>query len=173
VTPKAVALADLNGDGKIDIAAADSSGSASVSLGNGDGTFQAPVYYATGTGSTAIAAGDLNGDGKPDLVVANEGNILTGGSDRGNVSILLGSGAGAFKTATDISIGIEPNFVVLQDLNGDGKLDLLVLDYGVPQGFASANPGGVSVLLGNGDGTFQTAVAYAAGVNPTAMAVEI
>jgi hypothetical protein len=94
IGPRGLALADLNGDGKIDIAAANSSGSASVSLGNGDGTFQAAAFYPTGTSSTAVAAGDLNGDGKPDLVVANMGDLNDGGSDSGSVSILLGSGAG-------------------------------------------------------------------------------
>jgi uncharacterized protein (TIGR03437 family) len=166
IAPRGLALADLNGDGKIDIAAANYSGSASVSLGNGDGTFQPATFYPTGTSSTAVAAGDLNGDGKPDLVVANMGNLNDGGSDSGNVSILLGSGGGAFGTASNISAGTSPLQVALADFNGDGKLDLAVLDNGP---FTST--GDVSVLIGKGDGTFQSPVSYTAGINPGAMAV--
>ncbi len=164
--PRGLALADLNGDGKIDLAAANLSGSASVSLGNGDGTFQPAAFYPTGTNSIAVAAGDLNGDGKPDLVVVNQGNLVDGGSDSGGVSILLASGGGAFHAAANITAGPAPSTVSLADLNGDGKLDMVVLDFGP---FSSA--GALSVLLGKGDGTFQSPVSYAAGVNPGAMAV--
>ncbi len=171
VKPRFVALADLNGDSKIDLALANSSGSVSVSLGNGDGTFQAPIYNTTGSNSVMVAVADLNADNKPDLVVANQGDVLTGGSNTGNVSVLLSSGGGAFQPAANITAGTAPIFVALQDLNADGKTDLVVLDNGVPQGFASANPGGVLIFKGNGDGTFQQPLSYAAAVNPTAMAV--
>jgi uncharacterized protein (TIGR03437 family) len=171
--PVSVALADLNGDGKMDAAAANSDGYVSVSLGNGNGSFGAPTYYATGNDSAMVAIGDLNGDGTPDLVVANLGTLEDAGTDNGSVSVLLGSGGGAYKTATNLTTGIQPGFVVLHDLNGDGKLDLIVVNLGVPQGFAglAPQPSGVAVLLGKGDGTFQNPVDYAAGTNPTAAAV--
>jgi hypothetical protein len=83
----------------------------------------------------AVVAGDLNGDGKPDLAVANMGDLNDGGSDSGSdsgsVSILLGSGGGAFGAASNISAGTSPLHVSLADFNGDGKLDLAVLDNGL------------------------------------------
>ena len=171
--PHGVAIADLNGDGKADLAVANiSSGSVAVAFGNGNGTFQAPTFYTTGNSSSSVAAGDLNGDGKPDLVVANLGNIAAGGTDSGNVSILLAKGGGTFQAAANITAGVQPGAVLIKDLNGDGKPDLAVLNVGLTQGFSAApNAGGVSVFLGKGDGTFQPAVNYAVGTNPSAMAV--
>jgi uncharacterized protein (TIGR03437 family) len=174
VGPDSVALADLNRDGKMDVAAANSTaGSVTVSLGNGDGTFGAPTFYPTGNDPVMVAIGDLNGDGNPDLVVANVGTLESDGADGGSVSILLGSGGGAFDAAANITTGVQPGFVALQDINGDGKLDLIVLNLGVGQGFTgiSPDPGGVTVLLGAGDGSFQKPVNYAAGTNPSALAV--
>jgi FG-GAP-like repeat len=71
-----VALADVNGDGKLDLIAAcecgPTGGTVSVLLGNGDGTFQAPVNYPSGGDvGASVAVSDLNGDGKPDIIVAN------------------------------------------------------------------------------------------------------
>ena len=70
--PVSVAIGDLNGDGKPDLAVANcDSNTVSVLLGNGDGTFGAKTDFATGSGPGSVAIGDLNGDGKPDLAVAN------------------------------------------------------------------------------------------------------
>jgi len=162
--PMSVALADLNGDGKIDAATALNSGSVAVTLGNGNGTFQAATYYPTAAGSLMVAVGDLNGDGKPDLVTANS----TFGA-AGSVSVLLGAGGGAFQAATNLPTAIGPDFIALSDVNGDGKLDLVVLNQG-SLGMAS-DPGGVMLFLGKGDGTFQAPVSIAAGTNPSALAV--
>jgi uncharacterized protein (TIGR03437 family) len=167
VAPSSVVLADFNGDGKLDAATADTGGAVSVSFGNGNGGFQQPAYYAAGTNPVFLAAGDLNGDGHPDLVTANSGN---GSGDNGNVSVLLNKGTGALGAAANMSAGVQPVFLALKDLNGDGKLDLVVVNegsFGVP----GADPGGISVFLGKGDGTFQSPVSYAAGINPTAVAV--
>ena len=175
VGPSSVALADLNGDNKIDLAFADSAaGNVAIALGSGNGSFGAPTYVTTGNGSVAVAAGDLNGDGKPDLVVANQGNLTSSfnGTDTGSVSVLLNDGGGAFRPATNITTGVQPGLVVLQDVNGDGKLDAVVLNLGLTQGYSQPpNAGGVTVLIGNGDGTFQKGLNYTVGANPTTLAV--
>src|SRR6202040_275367 len=88
----------------------------------------------------AVAIGDLNGDGKPDVIVANAG---------GSVSVLLGNGDGTLKAATSTLINQNAQSLALGDFNGDGKLDMAV---------AGSDPGGVVVLLGKGDGTFQPPV---------------
>ena len=87
--PTSVAIEDLNGDGKPDLAAANfNSGTVSVLLGNGNGTFGTRADYATGFWPSSVAIGELNGDGKPDLAVAN--------SESNTVSVLLGNGDGTF-----------------------------------------------------------------------------
>ena len=140
---------DFNGDGRLDLATANSlDGTVSVLLGNGDGTFQPQVTYAEG--SDAIVAGDFNGDGRLDLAVANYKD--------NDVSVLLGNGDGTFQPQVTYAVGSDPFAIVAGDFNGDGRLDLAVAD--------PYDPGGVSVLLGNGDGTFQPAVQYAVGSNP-------
>ena len=85
VTPRSVAIGDLNGDGDLDLAVANLfSNDVSVLLGNGDGTFQSAVNHETGDLSISVAIGDLNGDGHLDLAVANENS--------NNVSILINTG---------------------------------------------------------------------------------
>ena len=91
-SPIAVALGDLNGDGKPDIAAA-SGTSVSVLLNGGNGTFGAPASYGAGTRPASIAMGDLNGDGKPDIAVSNP--------SIGGASVLLNVGNGTFAAAVN------------------------------------------------------------------------
>ena len=147
-----VAVADFNGDGKLDLAVANLFGNeVSVYLGNGDGTFQTAVNYpAGGANLYSVAVADVNGDGKPDLILAN--NYLYDAP--GTVAILLGNGDGTFQAAVNYSVGSEPASVAVGDFNGDGKLDLAVANF---------NDNSVSILLGNGDGTFQAAVNYGIG----------
>ncbi len=160
--PYGVAVGDFNGDGISDLAVADwgdlygRSGSVSVLLGTGDGSFQPPRTYATGVTSFTVAVGDFNGDGALDLAVANR--------DSGNVSVLLGNGDGTFQPARNFAAGDSPVAVAVGDFNGDGKLDLVVID-------DIRNVGTASVLLGNGDGTFQPARTFFAGSDPYAVAV--
>jgi hypothetical protein len=144
-------VADLNGDGRLDLVASDGSGGqVGVMLGNGDGTFQAPqssLVFADGMKSASgmLAVADLTGDGKPDI-------IATDGYG-GHVSVLSGNGDGTFQTPQArraIATGVSYPSVTTADVTGDGKLDLLLANP-----YSSSSP--VSLLLGNGDGTFQTA----------------
>src|ERR1700728_736603 len=155
------ATADLNGDGKLDVVMASqcssnncSNGAVTVLLGNGDGTYQTPVSYATGTSTRFVALSDVHGDGKLDILAANYCNS---DCSSGTVSVLLGNGDGTFQPAVAYNTGTSSSIaMVVRDVNGDGKPDLLVLD----QCVGSCASAGLSVLLGNGDGTFQTAVVY-------------
>ena len=162
----ALAVADVNGDGRPDVlTAVDNTypGSVGVLLGKGDGTFQPVVTYSSGGNSGAsVAVADVNGDGKPDLLVGNEcdlNNCLLG-----SVGVLLGNGDGTFQPAVSYDPGGSgARSVAVADVNEDGKLDLVVDNY-----FYNA----IGVLLGNGDGTFQAATTYdSGGLSPMSVAV--
>ena len=156
--PAAILAGDFTGNGHTDLAVANyGSDDVSILLGNGDGTFQNPVTYAVGSAPTALVAGDFNGDGRTDLAVANHyGNT---------VSVLLGNGDGTFQDAVTYAVGSYPTALVAGDFNGDGRTDLAVVNEGTYPDYS----GSVSVLLGNGDGTFQPQVTYAVGSDPKAI----
>ncbi len=153
-TPVAVVTGDFNGDGSIDFAVADqTSGSVLILLGSVNGTLYSGNSYPVGRVPAGIASGDFDGDGKLDLVVAN-------GKDQ-TLTILLGNGDGTFTVSPSTpATGAYPASIVVADFNGDGKLDLAVVNMcgSTPlMCYPIAGPQGpfvLSILLGNGDGTF-------------------
>jgi hypothetical protein len=154
--PLSLAVADLNGDG-IDDLAVTTSGTVSVLLGNGDGSFQKAIDTAVGGGVARLAVGDFNGDGIADVAVT----ITNGG---GSVKILLGNGDGHFQVAKSYPTGDFPVAIASADFNGDGILDLATADYGNSLNFST-----VSLLLGNGDGSFQAPIQYQVGIEADAV----
>jgi len=169
----AVAIADLHGNGKADLVVANQcsdascvSGGIGVLLGNGKGKFQnAHSYTSGGVTAVSVAAADLNGDRKLDVVVTNQ--CQNGGSCSGNVGVLLGNGDGTFRPAQSYaSGGYRAVAATIADVNGDTKADILIADQ--CKSSTDCTAGNVGVLLGNGDGTFQSARTYVSGGNNTA-----
>lgn len=156
VNPYDLIATDLNGDGILDLTAANSpssgNGSISVLLGNGDGSFQSAVDITVGTRPRYFASGDFNRDGKQDLALSQSGND-------NNLSILINNGSGTTFSRSTIPFGNEtaPRDVIAADFNADSKLDLAV---------TTLQGDGISVLLGNGNGSFMTRKAFAAGDGP-------
>jgi hypothetical protein len=135
--PESVALADVSGDGKLDLAVANAgSNNVTILLGSGTGGFSqaAGSPLAAGTNPEFVSVADLNGDGTVDLAVAN------GGSN--SITIMLGTGSGVFSEAagSPVAVGSNPVPVGVGDWNGDGKRDLAVAN------FSSSN---LTILLNN------------------------
>jgi len=153
-------VGDFNHDGKPDLATLIStgsfpSGSVSILIGKGDGTFQPPVDYPAALG-LGLATGDFRGNGKLDLAIPDY--------EIGAVSVLLGNGDGTFQPQVIYSLltpaNPQPNSIAVSDLNGDGKLDIIV-----------ASGIGISILFGNGDGTFKPHVDFPISAGASDLAV--
>jgi uncharacterized protein (TIGR03437 family) len=148
-----VAVGDFNKDGRLDIAV--SGAQLNILLGQTNGTFQQGAQYSNLT-PTIVA--DLNKDGRLDLA----------GPFNGGIGVMLGNGDGTFRSPMALSAGSNPKTAVSADFNVDGAPDIAVLNAGTPG--SSADPGGITILLGNGTGSFPKASTLAAGFNPKTMA---
>lgn len=160
-TPSAIAAADFTSDGNLDLAVTNQTAdTVSVFLGNGNGTFTISATIATGTTPVALAAGqfDLDNNANNDLAVVNQGNDT--------LSVYLGNGDGTFTVGSTFLLnnasasGNKPIAITQGDFNVDGLADLAVTDQDTDT---------VSILIGNGDGTFATPLILPAGSAPAGL----
>ncbi len=154
-SPLALRAADLNGNGRLDLAVTNrDDSSVTVLQGQGDGTFTSVETTGTALRPTDLRVGDFNGDGLPDLAVMCQTN--------NKVDILLGQGAGLFPSYTSpATVPENQTFTpVTGDFTGNGIPDLAIANYDF---------GTISLLLGNGDGTFHNGGQFACGEQPTAL----
>ena len=156
-------VGDFNGDGKPDVMItmtpySTNTGAIYLFLGNGDGTLQPGVSLDTPPQAYGLAAGDFNGDGKLDFAVTNTSNGSA--NTTGAVLVYLNQGGDTFAKPVSYAANLFPGPITVADVNLDGKPDLVVASQDNAT-VTSTNPfgphGTVNVLLGNGDGTFQTA----------------
>ncbi len=158
---RAITTGDFNGDGIPDLTSAHFgssptyAGSVSVLLGISGGLYSTPVVYPTGNGGTGdVEAADFNEDGFLDLIASNLS---------GTVRLLLGNGNGTFQSAVSIPGGATPYGLAVGDFDADGDLDVATTSW---DPLYSGAPGQVAILLGNGNGTFNSPVNYPVGSSP-------
>jgi VCBS repeat protein/Big-like domain-containing protein len=147
MNPRGIVMADFNGDGKTDIAVANSdTNTLAVFLNDGTGNFGTPIVTTLSALSPLgpLEAGDFNEDGKADLILGTIGGVNQA------TYVLLGNGDGTFQAPAEIPNSAGFLSAVVKDINGDGHLDLIV-----------GQGGGTAVFLGNGDGTFTGAAPLA------------
>lgn len=139
--PESIAVGAFSKNGYLDLAAVGhDTDQLAILLGKGDGTFQKPTFLEEG--GAYVAAGDLRNDGNLDLIT---------GSFVNSVGVRLGNGNGTFGPLKTFPVPASPFFLALGDFNGDHFLDAVVAD-------KSGGCECISVLLGNGDGTFRKAI---------------
>jgi FG-GAP-like repeat/Calx-beta domain/FG-GAP repeat/HYR domain len=154
--PYSIGLADVNGDGLLDIVTANlSSGNMSVLINQGAGTFITSAPIPVGNAPNGLVLEDFNADGRVDVVIVRQSPAT--------LTVFLGNGDGTFAAALNQALTGSPRAVRAGDFNVDGKMDLAVAN--------DTSPGEVDVLVGNGDGTFAAPVSYPTGAFPRSLAV--
>ncbi len=155
--PVSVATGDFDGDGKADLATANSgSNTVSILLNTGSGDFGAKTDIVVGSQPRAVLTRDFDGDGKLDLAVA------VANSTSNTVEILLGTGTGSFNPTFTLIAGATPVALASADFNGDSVLDLAVVNSG---------DSSVRIFLGTGTGSFTFSTSLTTGVAPSGIAV--
>jgi hypothetical protein len=187
-SPISIASGDFNGDGRLDLAITNhgdfdyetgewTGQGVSVLLGLGDGTFQAPVLFEAGATPWDLAVGDVNGDGHLDLVTSDGGDFSANNGYIDGLVVVLGRGDGTFGPPRRYSLGGVPSSsssaspVIIRDVNGDGRADLVTTEKGVQDNFYRYVGDGVVVLLGRGDGTFGPPTRIPTGQSPNLLAL--
>jgi hypothetical protein len=157
--PSAVAAGDFTHDGKLDLVTTGIAGNAIVQLNNGDGTFRVGPTLPVSGSPTSVVVGDFNGDGNQDIAV---------GTEAGTIDVFLGKGNGTFAAPLVFNLGTNNSIqsLVVGDFNGDGKPDLAVTS-----NLLSGDKGQVTVLLGNGNGTFRKVQTSSVGTDAEGLAV--
>ncbi len=151
--PSPITSADFNNDSKIDLAYADLNSTVYLKYGTGVGTFTGSTGYGTGSYPLELINADFNNDGKPDLVSSNQNNTP------GDITLALCSPTGTFGTATNFTVGAWAYALTAGDFNNDGNKDIAVTK-------GTSTTGSVTVLFGNGLGSFGTPVNYVTGFGP-------
>ena len=165
--PIAIATADFNGDGHLDLVATESAdGAVAVLLGTGSGTFGTPVVENVGELPTAVATGDFNGDGHADVAVTDTLTVASGtttGNPSDGVQTLIGGGNGQFSVGSTTALSASGSTeLAVGDLTGDGKdIDLAV---------GNAD-GSVTLLVNQGSGTFVASADPTVAAAPTGIAI--
>ena len=153
--PRAIAIGDLNNDGRADLAVANAgSNSVAVLLGIGGGAFAPRVDYPAGKAPVSLVIADLDGDGDQDLAVASY--------DSSRVEILTGSGNGTFGAGVALNTGLNPRSIGVADLNGDGRPDIVTANQGA---------GTATIFLNQGSGTFGPESHFDVGPIPSSLAL--
>jgi hypothetical protein len=163
---------DFDGNGSFDLAVLrKTSDAVSVLLGNGDGTFQSLKNLSVEDETTSLTSADLDGDAKADLATSHRPSFGSTTSPREGASVYLSNGDGTFQAAKNVPVSWadgyrrHPEQVIAVDFNGDKVQDLATSN----RGGSFTGRSGVSVLLNKGDGTFQEAREFKAGINPSSL----